>query len=153
MTAPVQARIKAVKDLAHGLATYERALDTAVASARSDLNRASAEFQVAVADSYRRLNAATHRVEGLRLELARCRAGCEGIASALARAELERQDCERRLAGNRQAEARFERAASELQSSLGAVRSAADGTIPAGREAIRDYAEILTDYLGRRGAA
>jgi hypothetical protein len=152
MAAPVQARVQAVKDLAHGLATYERALGAAVASARSDINRAGAEFQVAVADSYRRLNAATHRVEGLRMDLARCERGCEGIASALGRAEVERQECERRVARNRQAEAQFHRTASELLSSLSAVRSAADATIPAGREAIRDYAEILTDYLAR-GAA
>ena len=87
------------------------------------------------------------------MDLARCERGCDGIAGALRRAQLERQECERRVAQNRQAEAQFHRTASELLQSLSAGQAAADATIPAGREAIRDYAEILTDYLGRRGAA
>ena len=152
MAAPVQARVQAVKDLHNGLVTYERALGAALASARSDLNSADVEFQLAVIESQRRLHAAEHRVEGLRHELARCQEGCQGLANALARAEMERQQCERGVLRNQQAQARFQRAAAELRSSMGTVAAAAGNAIPSGREAILEYSQILTDYLSRQAA-
>jgi len=143
----IHARVSAVKEIAHGVASYGRSLTAALASARADLNGAAAEFQAAVADSQRRVAAADRRTEAPAAALARCREGCEPLQRQLAEAKVAQDEARRRHERNRQAQAQFDRAAAELISSMGTARTAAEGMVPSARQHIQDYAEILTSYL------
>lgn len=143
----IRARVSAVKRMAHGVASYGRSQDAACTSARGDLNRAAAEFQSAVADSQRRLNAAHHRTDMAAADLAGCRENCEPLRRQLAEAQVAEQEAARRHQASQRALARFERASAELRSSMGIAQAAAQQLVPAARAHIQEYAEILTDYL------
>jgi chromosome segregation ATPase len=143
----IHARVSAVKEIEHGLTSYGKSLNAALASARTDVNRAQAEFQLAVVDSQRRLLAAERRTEMAAADLARCREGCEALEQALARARVEQQEAKRRADGNRQAQARFERASTDLYSTLRTIETSANELVPAGRKFVKEYAEMLTEYL------
>lgn len=143
----VHARVGAVNEIGHGLASYGKATAAALSSARTDLNRAQAEFQLAVADSQRQLRAAERRTEMAAAALARCREGCGGLAQALARAQAEQQAAQRRHERKCQAQARFERAAADLSSTLRTIEASAGELLPAGRAFVQEYAQMLTEYL------
>jgi chromosome segregation ATPase len=143
----IHARVSAVNELNHGLATYAKSLAAALSSARGDVNRAGGELQLVVADSQQKLRAAQRRTEMAAAALAACSEGCASLAQELAAARVAQQDAERRLERNRQAQARFERAWNELRPTMVAVEASAAEIVPAGRKYIREYAEILTDYL------
>ena len=143
----IHARVSAVREIAHGLASYGRSLTAALASARADLNGAGAQFQSAVADSQRRLAAAERRTAAAAAALARCRERCEPLQRELAEATVAQDEARRRHARNRQAQAQFDRIAAELISSMGTARTAAETMVPSARQHIQEYAEVLTGYL------
>ena len=143
----VKARVKAVEVVNSSLGSYGRAVAAALASARGDLNRAQAEFQLALVESQRVLRTAQNRVAMAAAALARCRENCGELERELAQARVVEQEAVRRLERNRQAEARFSRAVSELYSSIRTVEAAANDSVPAGRRFVREYAETLTKYL------
>jgi chromosome segregation ATPase len=143
----VRARVGAVRELGNGLGTYAKSLTTAVASARADLNRAGAEFQLAVADSQRALLAAERRAEMARMELARCQEGCGDLERQYAAARAAVQMAQKRHETSKKAQARFDRAAADLASVLRTTETSANELIPGGRKFIVDYGEILSSYL------
>jgi chromosome segregation ATPase len=147
MTDPVHARVSAVKEIHHGLASYDRAFATALSSARADVNRAHAEMQLVVADSQRQLLAAERRTAMAQAELARCQEGCGALEQAVARARVQQADAQRRLERNRKAQAHLERAVAELSSTIRAVEASTGELVPAGRKFVQGYAEILSEYL------
>ncbi len=147
----VNARVGAVKEISHALATYERSLATALSSARSETQKAAATFQLAVAESHRRLRASERSTQEAVAELARCREGCEGLAHELARARAAEQAARQHLELTRRAEAKFQRAATDLLSTMRTIEASAAEHAPAGRRSVLEYAEILTDYLKRPG--
>lgn len=143
----IHARVSAVKEIGHGVASYGTALSGALASARADLNRAAAEFQLVIADSQRRVSAAEHGTEMAAAALARCRERCEPLQRDLAEAKVAQQEAKRRHERNRHAQTSFERISAELYSSMRTVQTDAEKLVPAGRQRIEEYAEILTSYL------
>lgn len=143
----IHARVSAVKEIGHGLASYGKSVGAALSSARTDVNRAQAEFQLAVADGQRRLLAAERRTEMAAAELARCRDGCGALEKDLATARVAEQEAQRRVVRNRQAQARFERASTDLYSTLRTIEQSANEMVPAGRKFVQEYAEMLTAYL------
>jgi chromosome segregation ATPase len=146
----VHARVSAVKEIANGIATYGRSLNAAVTSARADLNATGAEFQAAVAGSQRGLAAAERRTDAASDALACCRERCEPLQQELAEAKVAQDEARRRHERNRQAQAEFDRVASELISSMGATRIAAETMVPKARQHVQEYAETLTNYLRSR---
>jgi hypothetical protein len=149
MAAPVEARIAAVRSLADGLTTYQRAFEAALAGARSDLNRAQADFQAREARAKIAFDRATREEEARRSELDRCRENCGGLAQAHARAVAHRNQCERDWQINRQAKDKVERAGAELLSSMRAIQSSTARAIPRGRHYAQEYESILQGYLAR----
>lgn len=143
----IHARVSAVKEIGHGVASYGRSLTATLSTARAGLNRAGAEFQTAVADSQRRLTAAQRRTEMAAAALARCRKGCEPLQREVAEVRVAEDEARRRHQRNRQAQAKFDRVAAELHTSMRTVQAAAETTVPSGRQHIQEYAEILTGYL------
>lgn len=151
MAAPVEARVAAVRALADGLTTYQRHFEAALASARSDLNRAQADFQVSTARSQTAFENAAREAEARRLELDRCRENCEGLARAYRQAVVVRDECRRRWEKHKQAAAKVERAAADLLSTMRTIESSSGQAVPRGRKHIEEYSVILNQYL-RRGA-
>jgi|GEM_PF-5010165 len=151
MTAPVEARVAAVKTLAAGLTTYERGFEAALASARSDINRAQAEFQQATARCQTAFDRAAREAEARKAELDRCRENCDGLARAYSRAVVLRDECKRRWEKHRQALAKVEASAGDLLSTMRTVEASSGQAIPRGRGHIQEYARILEGYL-QRGA-
>ena len=143
----VRARVSAVKEIGNGLGSYGKSLNAALASARADLNRAGADFQLAVADSQRALLAAERRAEMARAELARCQEGCADLERQHAAARVAQQTAEKRHETNKKAQARFDRTAADLASTLRTIETSANELVPGGRKFIVDYAEILSSYL------
>jgi hypothetical protein len=148
----VRARMRAVVEVNHGLSAYGRAVDQACGSARSDLTATAAQFQAAVADRQRLLAQATQRREMIAAALRQCRENCEPIAQDLARAQVIEQDAQGAFARSKQAQARFERIANELRSSLQTFEQSVTQLVPAGRSFVGDYAESLEAYLRRQVA-
>jgi chromosome segregation ATPase len=151
MVAPVDARVAAVRTLADGLTTYQRGFESALASARSDLSRAQAEFQQATARRQTAFDRAARDVQARKVELDRCRANYDGLARAHAEAVVARDLAKRRWEKQKQALAKVERAASDLLSTMRTIEAASGQAIPRGRKHIQEYAAILDEYL-RRGA-
>lgn len=143
----IRARVGAVKEMAHAVASYGRSLNAAVSSAKADLNRAAAEFQTAVADSQRKLSAARRRREMAATELDRCRENCEPLRRQLAEAQVAEQEAARQHQDNQRALSRFDQLSAELLSSVRTAETHAESLIPGARAHIQEYAEILTDYL------
>ena len=148
----VHARVSAVKEISHGVASYGRSLTAVITSAHTDLNRAAAGFQVAVAHSQRQLDAAEQRTEAARAALERCIENCAPLEQELAAATVARNLAQDRHAKNLAAHAEFNRVASEILSSMRRVQTSAEAIVPVGRQHIQEYAEILTDYLKRGGS-
>jgi len=144
----IRARVSAVREMAHAVTSYGRSLNAALTSARADLNRAGAEFQTAVADSQRHLNAAHRRREMAAAELGRCRENCEPLRRQLAEAQVAEQEAARGHQANQRAVSRFDQVSAELLSAIRTAEATAEDLIPAARAHIQEYAEILTDYLG-----
>lgn len=144
---PVQARVAAVKEIAHGVTSYERRLQQTLDIARRDLNQATAEFQATVLSSNREVLAAARRREGARAELARCRENCGHLERALADATAAERMATQRHAANKAGQAAFELAAGDLRASLTAAAAGIKQSVPAARRHIDEYAEILTHYL------
>ena len=143
----IKARVSAVQEVAHGISSYGRSLTAALASARADLNRTGAEFQSALANSQRKLQAAERRTEMAQAELARCREGCEPLQRALAECRVAQDLAKRDHERNLQAQARFDRAAAELLSSMRTVQTSAETIVPTARQHVQEYAEKLAAYL------
>lgn len=143
----VRARVSAIAELGHGVASYGKSLAAALASARADINRAQSEFQDGVADSGRGLRLAERQTEIARAQLAACLEGCEGIRRALAHCLAAQGSAKRRHERNLQAQARFERAAADLHSSMRSVEGSAETIVPTARRHIQEYAQTLTAYL------
>lgn len=144
---PVNARVSAVKLLGHGVASYGKALDAALASARADANAAQAEFQIAVATSQRKLADSQRRLEMARAELARCTEGCETLERAVAEAQVMTSMAKRDHEGNQQAQARCEQVVGDLLSSIRVAAASAEEKVPAASQHIREYAQTLSNYL------
>lgn len=146
----VDVRVRAVNELNHGVRSYGRSVEQAVASARSDLNATGAEFQAAVANTDRRRIAARHRVDSAADELDGCREGCEPLVRALAEAraglQLAENDHSKNLAGQRQ----FEQIARDTLGDLSASSSRAEQVVSRGTARLREYAEILDEYLRKK---
>ena len=149
MAAPVDARVAAVRALADGLTTYQRAFEAALASGRSDLSRAQADIQVREARANIAFDRAAREEEARKAELDRCRENCGGLAQAHAQAVAHRDQCERRWQIHRQARSKIERAGAELLSSMRAVESSTGQALPRGRRYVQEYASILEGYLAR----
>jgi hypothetical protein len=149
MAAPVEARVAAVRSLAAGLTTYQRAFEATLASARSDLNRAQADFQAREARAKIALDRAAREEEARRAELERCRENCGGLAQAHASAVARRDRCAREWQVNRQARDKVERAGAELLSTVRTIEGSTGQAIPRGRHYIQEYASILETYLAR----
>jgi chromosome segregation ATPase len=147
----IHARVGAVKQVAHGLAGYQRATEAALSGARADLNKASAEMQALVADRERRLGAARRRVEAAAAELARCEEDCGGLQRALAEAQVELQLAERARDRARRGQERLERVTAELLGSMRTHEAAADQLVTKGRRFVTDYATDLEHYLAKGG--
>src|SRR3954469_11102317 len=96
----INARVNAVNELNHGVATYAKSLAAALSSARRDINRAGAEFQLVLADSRQKLRAAQRRTEMATAALAACREGCAPLEHELAAARVAQNEAERRLERN-----------------------------------------------------
>jgi chromosome segregation ATPase len=143
----INARVSAVTEIGHGLASYRKGLAAALSSARLDLNRADAELTMAVVKSQRDVLEAERRTEMACSELRRCREGCGALEEQLRRARAAQLAAQSRHDRHRQAQARVERAAAELRSSLQTIERSADELIPAGRRFVQEYAAILTEYL------
>jgi len=148
----VKARITAVKEIAHGLGTYNRGLQSAVASARSDLNAVTAEFQLAVVGSQRRLQAAQNSTRAAAAALAACRENCGSQQQALSRARVQEDLADREHQSNKQAQSAYERVARDLLATLRTVTANAAQQVPSARQNVLEYAETLTAYL-RSGTA
>ncbi|WP_121252282.1 hypothetical protein [Solirubrobacter pauli] len=138
-----------MRTLADGLTTYQRGFQAAIASARSDMTRAVADFQVATARSQASFDRAAREAAAREAELARCTERCEDLARAHARAVVHRDECRRHRDRHKQALAKVERAAEDLLATIQAVEGAAGQTIPRGRKHIQEYATILDQYLQR----
>jgi hypothetical protein len=149
MAAPVEARVAAVRMVSDGLTTYERGFEAAVASARSDLNRAQAEFQQATARSQTAFDRAAREAEARKLELDRCQANCDELARAHALAVVVRDQARSGWEKHKQALAKIERGAGELLSTMRAIQASSSQAIPRGRKHIQEYGNILEQYLGR----
>ena len=152
MTAPVHARVSAVRTLADGLTTYQRGFEAALSSARSGVTRAQADLQVATARSQAEFDRAAREAQARKAELEQCRENCQAAAQAHARTVVARDQAQRRWERHKQALARVERAAAELRSTLRAIEASSGQAIPRGRSHIQQYAAILEQYLAR-GAA
>jgi hypothetical protein len=154
MSAPVHARVAAVRALADGLTTYQRAFEAAIASARSDLARAQAELQASTALSQTAFDRAAREEQARRAELDRSERGPDrdGLAQVHARAVVARDEAARRWERHKQALAKVERAGADLLSTLRAVEASSSQAIPRGRAHVQKYAAILEQYLAR-GAA
>lgn len=143
----VHARVTAVTEIGHGLASYGKGFAAVLASARRDVNRCQAEFQLAVADSQRHYRAAERRTGMAAAALAQCSEGCGALERDLAEARVAEQEAQRGVERTRQAQARFDRAAAELYSSMRTIEATANEAVASGRKFVQEYAETLTDYL------
>src|SRR4051794_18192586 len=85
MAGEVNARVVAVRDIAHGIESYQQRSSQAIASARSELNQLAAEFQTAVARSQQALHQAQRELEAAQAALAACQENCGGLQQAVAR--------------------------------------------------------------------
>ena len=149
MGSPVDARVSAVRTLAHGLTTYERGLQSAIASARSDLNRACADMELRTAQAQTAFDRAAREAEARQAELDRCAENCSRLAHACRQAIIVRDECKRRWEKHKRALPLVQRAAADLLAIIRTIEARSADTIPRGRQHIQDYATILEDYLRR----
>lgn len=143
----IHARVAAVRDLGHGVAAYGRGVETALQAARSDLNATSARFDTAVVRSEQRWRAAQRATAQARAALAACVEGCGGLAAAVARCQAAELAAQRTHERNQRARQRFDRAASELLSSMRSIEASTTARVTPARRDIQAYAETLTVYL------
>ena len=143
----IHARVMAVRDLSHGVAAYGRGVETALQAARSALNNTSTHFETAVVRSEQRWRVAQRATAQARAALAACVEGCGGLAAAVARCQAAEVAAQRTHDRNRRARERFDRAASELLSSMRAVEASTTARATPARRDIQMYAETLSAYL------
>jgi len=149
MAAPVEATVADVRTLGDGLTTYERAFEAALASARSDLNRAQAEFQQRTARKQTEFERAARAADARKEELDRCEKNCGELERAYAKAIVLRDEAKRRWEKHKQALAKVESSAAELLSTISTIKGSSGQAIPRGRRQIQQYAATLDQYLKR----
>ena len=143
----IQVTVTAATGIQHGLTAYERAFAAALDQARTCLNRAQAEFQMAVVKSQQQLREAERVVEMARATLGRCTENCQPLVEALRRCQAAEVMAKMRLESNRAARAQYERAASDLSGSLRTIEASTKANLSAARQNLLAYAEDLSRYL------
>lgn len=146
----IDARVGAVARLGHGLARVGREVPEAFAEVRQQINAVGAAFATALVRDERELRLAMQEVGEAEALLAGCREGCGPLIEQARRARAAADATRLRLARDRAAEQRFQRAAHEA---LSAARQAEASIMPAvttGRATVGEHVGLLNSYLAQR---
>lgn len=152
MSDELRARTSAVKDLAHGVTSFARAVEHAASTARSEVNHIGAEFEAALVRSQQRLIQAEHALDQAAAALRQCRENCGALQDAVVQCTRARDAAKRVHDQNRKADHEFQSTARNLLSTVGASQQAIGESASAVNASVLAYAQELTSYLSRDGA-
>lgn len=143
----VRVQLTTLRDLDHGIASFQRDIAASVQNAVADLRRLTAAMDLAYVHGQRDVRQAAEQRRAADEALRRCRENCDGLRRASERYRAAEAVATSRLREIERARSSSQAAATDLGLSLNtSTRSVAEQTQLA-RSKIKEFGEALNSYL------